>query len=369
MCVRQTPRLMKSRELIDLDSNIARARIVLSLVTWLSIYVDPTTPAPFSIDSRTLTTLAAHLAYAIATYLAVHRRVAADRLPAISATLDILFAVAVAFCTEGPTSPSFVFFAFAIVAVGCRRGFRATVTVTFLSMSLYLLLIELFAPNARDLYVMRPAYLGITGYLIGFLGQQRVNFEERIRELETRAERHSIARFLHDGYVQGLAGINLRLESSRELLARKKAEEALLELTELQAGVAREFDEARGYIRSLLELESGEKRRATSAALKTQFRVHADFIASALVVEHVLQIMLEGIRNTRRHGNARTASIDAVIRDQVVRITIDDDGVGFQERTKPPWSIASRVAEIGGRFRIVEDQRLGAHLEIEMPTT
>jgi hypothetical protein len=32
---------------------------------------------------------------------------------------------------------------------------------------------------------MRPVYLAITGYLIGFLGQQRINFEARVRELET----------------------------------------------------------------------------------------------------------------------------------------------------------------------------------------
>ena len=64
---------------------------------------------------------------------------------------------------------------------------------------------------------MRAVYLAIAGYLIGFFSQQRALFEAEVRELETRAERQSIARSLHDGYVQALAGVNLRLETCRAL--------------------------------------------------------------------------------------------------------------------------------------------------------
>ena len=35
---------------------------------------------------------------------------------------------------------------------------------------------------------LRPAYLAVTGYLIGFLGQQRVNLESRIRALNLLAD-------------------------------------------------------------------------------------------------------------------------------------------------------------------------------------
>lgn len=358
---------MTAPDFIDLDLNIARARVFLSLTALISIYVDPTTGGAFSLESRALVVLSLHFAYSASTYLFLTRRLAPRRLPQTSAALDILFAIAVAFLTEGPTSPSYVFFAFAIIAVGCRAGFRATLSVTFASMLLYLGLILFARRGVEHSYVMRPAYLGIVGYLIGFLGQQRMNFEARIRELETAAARERIARSLHDGYVQALAGTNLRLETCRELLSRGQAAEAFVQLTELQCGVAREFDAVRAYVRSLANVTEPEGE-ISAASSETRFRVHAEFDAGGLLAGQVLQIMLEGLRNTLRHGGARRAAVHASQSDGAIHITIDDDGVGFRPPATPPWSMASRVAESGGRLRIAEDDRQGAHLDILLPT-
>jgi signal transduction histidine kinase len=369
--------LVKSHAVIDRESNIAGGRIVLSLAQLGSIFIDPTIPhlaswmsvttGAFAIDRHVLQILCAHLAYAIAVYAACRRHVGTAYIVAVSTGLDLVFAVMVALFTEGPTTPSFVFFAFAIVAAGCRMDFSATVAVTLASTLLYLAMIAWLTPGDWHRYVMRPAALAIMGYLIGFLGRQRVGFEERVRELETAAERQSIARFLHDGYAQGLAGVNLRLETCRKLLQGGRAPEALEEVIELQAGVAREFDDVRAYIRSLAEVVEIPAREATPSAIVTLFHLRAVLTAPGPVLEPVLQIVLEGMRNTRRHGSARAATIDVAEDVRTVRIAIDDDGVGFQGEATPPWSIASRVAECGGRLRIASDGRPGAHLEIELP--
>jgi signal transduction histidine kinase len=50
-----------------------------------------------------------------------------------------------------------------------------------------------------------------------------------------------------------------------------------------------------------------------------------------------------------------------------IRVTIDDDGVGFEELDQAPWTIASRVAEFGGQLKMNADNPSGAHLEIDMP--
>src|SRR5436309_8463330 len=107
--------------------------------------------------------------------------------------------------------------------------------------------------------------------------------ESRIRELESASQRERIARSLHDGYMQALAGVNLRLETCRELLRRGHEDDAFVELTELQAGVNREHDELRAYIRSLVDLE----RPAAPAPLDdgTPFSVRAEFDGSLLLVE------------------------------------------------------------------------------------
>jgi signal transduction histidine kinase len=358
---------MRRPDFRDLDGNIASTRIILSLAAMLSLYIDPSAGGLFHLDIYLLTCLVSHLIYSVVIYAAVKRGYTPSLLPKISTALDLTFAAAVTLLTEGSTSPSYVFFVFAIVAVGFRNGFRETMAVTLASMMLYLLEISL-ARGTTHLYVMRVVYLAIAGYLIGFFSKQRAAFEARLREYEMRSERQSIARSLHDGYVQALAGVNLRLETCSELLKRKQIADALGSLKELQIGVAREFDEVRAYVRSLAEIDR-TLGAASPATDDTRFNIRIDFTAPGVIVEQVLQIALEGMRNAWRHGNARDVTIKVQENGENIRIMIDDDGVGFRSVNQRPWAIASRVAEFGGNLKIASDNAVGAHLEIEMPAS
>jgi signal transduction histidine kinase len=356
---------MKLPEFRDLDLSIARARIALSLIAMLSLYIDPSTAGGlFHLNVYALTTLLCHLAYSVGMYFALNRRFADGNLQVLSTALDLFFATAVAFITEGQTSASYVFFVFAIVAAGYRAKSRPIVTVTFLSVALYLLVIVL-TQGLTSVYDMRAVYLAIAGYLIGFFSQQRALFEAEVRELETRAERQSIARSLHDGYVQALAGVNLRLETCRALLNRNRPQDALVEITDLQTGVAREYDAVRIYLRSLAGIDqelTGERAARTS---DPGFEVRAAFSGRSLLGEHILQIMLEGLRNARSHGLANFVRIDVHPADDKVSITIEDDGVGLSDSSSRPWAIASRVAELEGHMSMHSDGR--TRLQIELP--
>lgn len=358
---------MRMADFSDLDLNIGRARIGLSVVALVSIYVDPSIGGLFAIAPRMMLVMASHFAYSIAIYVALRHKVAPERLAAIWTGLDILFATALVFFSEGPTSPSYAFFAFAIIAAGCRFDFRTTMQVTVCSVVVYLLTLVLVHGVAKNPYLMRPAYLAISGYLIAFLGQQRANFEARIRELESSAERERIARSLHDGYVQALASFNLRLAACRELLSKHREVEALTELTELRLGVAREYDEVRSYLRSLVNLDQQAVRGSRFGDFDTCFQVEMAFTASGLIVEQIFQVVLEGIRNAWRHGRAQSAWVKVSQATGGIRIAIDDDGTGFSTAACVPWAIASRVAEFGGQLIIKDDDQPGAHLEIEMP--
>jgi signal transduction histidine kinase len=348
-----------------LDVRVAQAPIVLSLLAWSSLYVDPSLGGLFHLDTWLLIALVCHLLYSTGTFLALAFRVGADVVRRLSVGLDLVFATLIALLTEGRTSPSFIFFVFAIVAVGFRTGFRDTLLVTVSCVILYAVVVEI-SDGMLSIYSMRAVYLAIVGYLIGFFGQQRVDFERRLRELETEAEREAIARSLHDGYLQALAGVSLRLESCRDMLLSYESAAALEEIKEIQLVVSREYDEARDYVRSLASTQKGLPS-AVHANLNTYFDVQATFSAPGEVVEHIMQIVLEGIRNTRRHGHARAGSVKVHQSPHTIRITIDDDGVGFSEPFSRPWTIASRVAEFGGRL-MVYPQATGAHLEISLPT-
>ena len=67
----------------DLDLSIARARIALSLIAMLSLYIDPSTAGGlFHLNAYALTTLLCHLAYSVGIYFALGRRFAPANLEA-----------------------------------------------------------------------------------------------------------------------------------------------------------------------------------------------------------------------------------------------------------------------------------------------
>jgi signal transduction histidine kinase len=255
-------------------------------------------------------------------------------------------------------------FLFAIAATGCWADLHLILVVTVLSVVLYLSVIFCSGFSATNPYLMRPAYLGIAGYLIAFFGKEREKFEKRVRELEAEAERKTIARSLHDSYIQALAGISLRLESCRDMLISSQPTEALVEVEEIQEEVSKEYDDVRQYVRSLAGADW--RPSASFGGLNTEFRVHAAFVARGAIAQHLMQIVLESIRNTQQHAQARSATINVQNAAEAIRITVDDDGIGFGGSVKPPWTIASRVAEFGGRLAI-DSGRPGAHLEISIP--
>jgi signal transduction histidine kinase len=348
----------------ELDRKVAQARAVLSLLALLSLYVDPSQGGLFRLETCLLVVLLCHLFYSALTYLALAYRVGADRVHKISVALDLIFATVIAFLTEGRTSPSFVFFVFAITAVGFRTGFRDTLLITLCCVGLYALVVEI-SDGLLTVYLMRPVYLAMAGYLIGFFGQQRAHFEHRLRQLDTQGEREAIARSLHDGYLQAMAAVSLRLESCRDMLISKELGAALAEVREIQLGVSRECDEVREYVRSLALIDQ-TVTSVDHSHLNARFHIRAAFAAPGEIVEHIMQIVLEGIRNTRRHGHARSGSINVQQLTGTINITIDDDGIGFGDAVTPPWTIASRVAELGGRLAV--NSSVGAHLEISLPT-
>ncbi|HVN85133.1 MAG TPA: histidine kinase [Candidatus Binatia bacterium] len=363
----------------SLERTIARGRLALSLAALVALYIEPAQPllsrwvplqvGAFALDFRLLAVMGLHLSYSVAVYFGlrtVGTKASADGFAqrfAFLTPVDLLFAVAVGILTEGPTSPAFPFFAFAMLAASLREGLRTALRTTGVSVVLYLAFILLSGTQADD-YIMRPAYLAITGYLVGFLGEQRRELQDEVTGLERAEQRHRIARDLHDGLVQALAGINLRLESCRRLLREHADREVLDDLGELQESVQREYDDLRNYTRSLVGRETAQSPDTHATATALTFR--ADVSGSLYLIEHVLQIAREGLTNVRKHANARTAAVRVQTDNGQIHISIEDDGIGFRADVTP-WSINSRVNEIGGRMQIVKKTGRGAQLLITLP--
>jgi signal transduction histidine kinase len=361
-----------------LERLIARCRLVLSAIALVAVYVDPTEPSlmpwlhltsgRFMIDPWALGVMGSHLLYSVVVYgVLVRGIVPAARLATLTTWTDVLFGVLIVMFTEGTSSPFWAFFVFAVIASGAHGGLRRSIAVTTASVASYLSLIVFSWHGETNLYLMRPVYLAVVGYLTAYLGQQRLNLQSEVHELEATRERNRIARALHDGCVQTLGGTNLGLQTCRELIRAGRDEQALAMLAELQRSINREYDELRVYVRELAEVEPAGPDSATASPVPTRFSVSLELAGSAALVEDVLQIVREAVANVRRHARARSAAITVRTVDGQVSIAIDDDGQGFANPEQVPWSISSRVVEAGGEVCVVRDPRPGAHLRLALP--
>jgi signal transduction histidine kinase len=137
-----------------------------------------------------------------------------------------------------------------------------------------------------------------------------------------------------------------------------------VELTELQESVNREYDDLRDYMRELADVRPSSPTAATPVA--THIDLGIEIGGSIDFADHVLQIAREGLSNVRRHAAAASARIQISIAGEHVRISIEDDGVGLKERSAP-WSIASRVRELGGQIQVDDERSSGSHLLILLP--
>ena len=349
-----------------IEITIARARIGLALAALLSIYIDPTNNGWFDIDSYALTVLCGYLLYSVAGYLTVKQRPA--RLPdwylSLTALLDVLFAACVALATEGHTSPSSLFFVFAILAVNLRTGFRAGALITLCCSAVYLALLLISAPGRE--FVMRAVYLAIVGYLICFFGKENMRLNRAVRELENRHQREQIARTLHDGYIQALASVNLQLATCHGLLKGGRPSDALGLIQDIRGGVQREYDEVRAYVRSLGNVTSPMNQSRDSSDADTVFDVKAQFRGRGSIPEQILLIIVEAMRNTLQHAAADHSTISVTQDEGKIHIAIDDDGLGIPLAQNTPWTIASRVDEYGGNLQIARDLENGTHIKIEL---
>jgi signal transduction histidine kinase len=361
---------------LDMEPSIARCRVLLSIIALIAVYIDPTEPSllpwlnlgggRFAIDPKVLAVMGGHLCYSGLVYYVVTRGlVRPQRLANVTTWADVAFGAAIVAFTEGTSSPFWAYFVFAVIASGTHGGFRRSMAVTTVSVGIYLSLILFAWSGHANVYIVRPVYLAVVGYLTAYLGQQRSSLQDEVYRLESARERNRIARALHDGCVQTIGGVTLTVESCKQLVRAGRVAEAEARLTELQASMDREHDELRSYVRQLADIEPSEAQAGGS--VDTRVRVRADFGGSAGMVENVLNIVREAVANVRRHARASEAEVSVRTADGQVLIAVDDDGVGFENPGRLPWSMSSRVNEVGGLIEVARDQRPGAHLRLAVP--
>ena len=212
---------------------------------------------------------------------------------------------------------------------------------------------------------------------------------QRMQRIVVLEEKNRIARDLHDGVLQSLASLDLRLEVCRRIYKDAPApiQEELLEFQKMVRG---EYSELRSYMKRLKtpafagsELQEAlqEYVRAfeKESGLRTRLFLPTEPIAFARSTgREVYQIVHEALTNVRKHAKAREVEIRLEDHSGVVHLAICDDGCGFPELSGElsegatrayPWSIHERTRALGGSLSVDSSAGKGSRLVVEIPIT
>ncbi len=201
-------------------------------------------------------------------------------------------------------------------------------------------------------------------------------------------ERTRIACEIHDGLVQSLAGVNFKLDLCQQLI-KKNPRESMVTLRETKAQLKLAIQEARQVIFNLrpLHYDKMELIPALTNYLKsyeTQYRIKTEFSISG--DEQILfprtkiflfRIVQEALSNVQKHAQADRVSVRLEIDLDRLRVTIIDNGVGFDMETilRDPekWDhfgirgILERARLVGGEGKIDSKKGRGTRIVVEVP--
>lgn len=199
-------------------------------------------------------------------------------------------------------------------------------------------------------------------------------------------ERRRIGADLHDGLGQHLTGIACMSTALRDRLKAERAPQA--ENADVIARLVNEaIDHTRALARGLCPVQL-EKTGLHSALedltyqVQSLHRVVCQFKSTGPVdlrdptmAIHLYRITQEAINNALRHGGARRVVIKMDSTKPLHRLTIEDDGCGFdiaQTQRAPGVGLrlmSYRAAIIGGSFKISPKPRGGVRVECTFTNT
>jgi len=211
----------------------------------------------------------------------------------------------------------------------------------------------------------------------------------RVRQMSSQfgavlAERNRIAREIHDNLAQDILGISVQLELVSRLMPAA-TEKAKTHLDRARILVRNSMAEARRYVWDLRSQES-QTRDLPTALSDAARRLTADSEVQSvvqvtgafrplpsLIESNLLRIGQEAINNAIRHAQAQRVLIDLNFDTAVVRLSIRDDGRGFDVRAEHTdghfglIGMRERAAQMGGKLSINSEEGTGTEVIIEVP--
>jgi len=374
---------------------IANIRILFAAVSLFVAFV--TTPDPNRI-SLTYAVLAGYMLYSVGLLLAIRRGISLGRgRVLVIHAVDVVAAAVLTALAAWATSPLLISFGFVLLAAGYRWGLWETVWTGVVSAVLFSGKAFLLTPSAAggpfgtdttESFLIRVGFLVLFTVMIGYLGEQQRVGRAELAATAAAAERARLARELHDGVIQSLIAVKMRVEVLRRSLSPDSP--AIDELQDNEAMLAREVVNLRML---MFELNpSDEKPVELSSQLQDlveRFQhasgIEAKFIATGQVshaspqaCHEIARMVQESLVNIHKHSGACRVLVRLTEKPDHWELSVEDDGRGFDfegrvtdaelDRTaKGPRILRERAHLLGGSVTIESTPGSGAKVTVTLP--
>ncbi|MCE7947444.1 MAG: GAF domain-containing protein [Chloroflexi bacterium CFX4] len=206
---------------------------------------------------------------------------------------------------------------------------------------------------------------------------ENATLSDQLRRLAVLEERDRISMELHDGIIQSIYAIGIKLE-----LMRLSVPEQSAQIAAVNSDLNRVIEDLRRYIRDLrVGVELSLTLREQMNELATRFREvsSARLVMDISSVTHLnedrlhalLQITRESLSNTVRHANASEVYVDLHETPTHITLVISDNGKGFDPKSVPPGiglrNIRQRARQLDGSVEIASRAGRGSTITVMLP--
>ncbi len=198
------------------------------------------------------------------------------------------------------------------------------------------------------------------------------------------SERQRLSRQMHDGPAQALSNFILQTEIAMRLLDVDPVQ-AREELSNLKVAAMSTFQKVRNFIFELrpmmlddLGLVPTIRKYAEAFREQTSLEVGVTVTGTERRLEPYIEVMIfraiqELIGNASRHSQATTVKVLLDMGDQLIRVTVDDNGKGVDAEVLEHGNslglklIKERAEMLGGVFEIDSAVGKGARVSFSVP--
>ena len=372
---------------------LAWLRAAFAIVAVAVIALNPERVARFPLLSYV--SLGSFLIYSLAIlYVATIGRTNSKTIGIVTSCLDMVWVSLIVFSTGGAATPFFVYYFFPIITASSRYGIRGGLSAAIAGAVIYGFIRFHFDWEDSlgiDRFVVRSIYLFVLAYIFGFLSEFETRQNQKLLALSKTAgavatleERRRITQELHDGLLQSLATLILRLEACRRQFLESPPE-LHRELRSIEEDTRNEMKTIRQFLAGkevqsfppgmLLEkFKDDLKFLRDGIGLRVILETEPEVFSPPEIIEQDLYYVLrEGLMNIIRHSQASRA--DVVLRQTRTEIqgSLRDDGIGFdpiQARNGRGMGLPSmkeRIQRMGGEMDIQSSPGKGAKVSFVLP--